>query len=94
MRFFYKKKKKIYIKKCLLNFNTLEKEILKTILKNKEQYFPLTKNSPITKKFLDLNILFKLKDDPENSLNSIYFLNTEIFHIVKQDLDLKQIFLK
>ncbi|MFR0368064.1 super-infection exclusion protein B [Candidatus Phytoplasma palmae] len=82
------------IKKCLLNFDILEREVLKTILLNKEQTFPLTKNSPVTKKFFKLNILFKVKEnDEKNPLNSVFKLNLLIFELIRKDKTLKQIYL-
>ena len=89
----HKKKQGNYIKNCLLKFSVLEKEILKTILQSKVKNFPLTKNSPITKKFSDLRILFKLKDSSENNLHSIYYLNKDIFNLIARDSELKNIYL-
>ncbi|WBL31391.1 hypothetical protein [Candidatus Phytoplasma sacchari] len=92
MFFFHKRNKIVYIKKCLFNFSILEKEILKTILNYKENSFPLTTNSPITKKFLELEILFKSKKIVDNPFHSIYYLNSEIFYLIKKDLELNKIY--
>ncbi|MDO8168245.1 hypothetical protein [Candidatus Phytoplasma melaleucae] len=81
------------IEKYLLNCEILEKEVLKTIFHNKDKSFPLTKNSNITKKFLDLNILSKLKDDEKNSLHAIYKLNMKIFYLVNKKPRLKEVYL-
>ncbi|TVY12203.1 super-infection exclusion protein B [Candidatus Phytoplasma pini] len=91
---FYKNNIYNQIKKYLLKFNNFEKEILKTILKNKEQKIPLEQNSEITKKFIDLQILFKLKNDENNPLNAIYSLNSKIFDFIHKDNELKKIYLK
>lgn len=92
MLFLYERNKNFYIKKCLLNFSLLEKEILIAILKYRDKSFPLTANSPITKKFLKLNILFESEEVSENPLHCIYCLNSEIFHLIKKDSDLSKIY--
>ncbi|WCA22445.1 super-infection exclusion protein B [Candidatus Phytoplasma oryzae] len=92
MLFLHKRSKRIYIKKCLLKFNLLEKEILKTILKYKDKKFPLTSNSPITKKFLELNILFKSDEISDNPLHYVYYLNLEVFNLIRKDSELVKIY--
>ncbi|MDO8053965.1 hypothetical protein OC707_00645 ['Opuntia sp.' phytoplasma] len=82
------------IEHYLLNCDTLEQEVLKTFMKNRNQTFPLTNQSPITKKFLNLNILVKIKDDEVNSEHGIYLLNKNIFNLVIKDNKLKQIYLE
>ncbi|KND62633.1 super-infection exclusion protein B [Candidatus Phytoplasma phoenicium] len=91
--FFDNKYRNYKITKFLLNCDDLEKEVLKTIFKNKLQELPLTKNSPITKKFVNLKILFKAKDDPKNTLHSIYFLNSKVLRLVSQSPQLKTLYL-
>ncbi|MDO8024097.1 MAG: hypothetical protein Q8764_02150 [Pigeon pea little leaf phytoplasma] len=81
------------IEHYLLNCDLLEQEVLKTFIKNKNQTFPLTNQSPITKKFLNLNILTKIKDDDINPAHGIYLLNDNIFNLVIKNNKLKQIYL-
>ncbi|MDV3167036.1 MAG: hypothetical protein Q8784_01215 [Vigna little leaf phytoplasma] len=90
---FYKRKQNSKIIEFLLKCNTLEQEVLKTILKNKEKEFPLTKDSVVTQKFVNFNILSKLRDDPKNPLHGIYLLNSKVFDLIHNNIKLKQIYL-
>ncbi|MDV3182646.1 MAG: hypothetical protein Q8869_02140, partial [Candidatus Phytoplasma australasiaticum] len=67
---------------------------LKTFIKNKNQTFPLTNQSPITQKFLNLNILTKIKNDDVNPAHGIYLLNANIFDLVIKNNKLKKIYLE
>lgn len=91
--FFDNKYQNYKIKRFLLKCNDLEKEVLKTIFQKKLQEFPLTTNSPITKQFVNLKILFKSKDDPKNALHSIYLLNIKVLYLISNSPQLKAIYL-
>lgn len=91
--FFDNKYQNYKIKIFLLKCNDLEKEVLKTIFQTNLQELPLTTNSPITKKFVNLKILFKLKDDPKNALHSIYLLNAKVLDLISNSTQLKEIYL-
>ncbi|EMR14730.1 MAG: super-infection exclusion protein B [Sweet potato little leaf phytoplasma] len=82
------------IERYLLNCDLLEQEVLKTFIKNKNQTFPLTNQSPITQKFLNLNILTKIKNDDVNPAHGIYLLNANIFDLVIKNNKLKKIYLE
>ncbi|WP_323847747.1 MAG: hypothetical protein Q2306_00160 [Phytoplasma sp.] len=85
-----KSKIKIY----LLNCEELEKQVLKSIFTdNSNKEFLLTKHNPITDNIMNLNIAIEVKENSNNTQFSC-ILNLEILDLIKNDLDLKQMYLE
>lgn len=94
MNIFYEFNEKNKIKKYLLKCGQLEKNLLKSILtENKTKEFTLTKDHAITKKFINLNIVLKIKDNEVNKNQFICRLNIKVFNLILNDFYLKKIYL-
>ncbi|AYJ01122.1 hypothetical protein CWO85_01045 [Candidatus Phytoplasma ziziphi] len=94
MNIFYEFNEKKRIKKYLLKCDPLEQNLLKSILtENKTKEFTLTKDHLITKKFIHLNIVLKIKDNEVNKSKFICRLNIKVFNLISNDVYLKKIYL-
>ncbi|WP_349402124.1 hypothetical protein [Candidatus Phytoplasma solani] len=92
MNYFYQKNVKTKIKNYLIVCGELEKEILKSFVKEKEKPFFLTKDANITKNLLNLNIIFIKKVIFNQKYNS-YVLNPLVRKIINKNNVLKKNYL-
>lgn len=86
MEFFYQKKNQTKIQNYLITCGDLEKEILKSFIKDKDKSFFLTKEAKITKDLLNLNIIFTKEIIFEQKYNS-YILNPLVIKLLKQTIN-------